>query len=126
MKNYDSHVYLYAKGWYKEYDLIHDLKVIYGLRNGIDPEYISINNIMDCLLRLTFKHIMNSEYHLLEFIADISPNAFKRRFFKEVVYDFNVAVIEKCLSILSNTKVSDIPEGLDDPDPSVLPLQEKF
>lgn len=125
MKNCESNVYLYAKGWYKTTDVISDLKVIYGLRNGIDPEYISIVNILDCLLHLTAKHITKSEYFLREFIADISPYAFKRRFYKDEVYEFNKAVIEKCLSILSLTLLSDIPEGLDDPDPSVLPLKEK-
>lgn len=124
MKNSDSNVYLYAKGWYKKTDVISDLKVIYGLRNGIDAEYISKNNILDCLLTLVHQHIRKDEYALREFISDISPNSFKRRFFKgsEEPYDFDVAVIEKCLSILSLVKVCDIPEGLDDVDPSVLPI----
>jgi hypothetical protein len=123
MKNYDSNVYLYAKGWYKTTNVISDLKIIYGRRNGMDAEHISIGNILDCITVLAWKHMSKHDYCLREFIGDISPNAFKRTFYREEVYDFNKAVIEKCLSIISLTKITDIPEGLDEPDPSILPLR---
>jgi hypothetical protein len=124
MKNSDSNVYLYAKGWYKTSDSIEDLKIIYGLRNGMEAEYINIRNIMDCLITLTWEHMRKDNYGLIEFISDISPYAFRRRFYHDEVYEFNKAVIEKCLSILSLVKVSDIPEGLDEADEKVLPLSE--
>jgi hypothetical protein len=137
MKNCDSHVYLYAKHWYKrDPDIFVDLKKIYSLRNGVDAEYLNNRDVLSCLLNLTVKHIENNSRLILDFISDIDPkNTWKVGYrpvesfsrdenplTKVLKYDFEYAVAYKCLSVLSLTKISNIPEGLDEVDPTVLPL----
>ena len=62
MKNSNSHVYLYAKGWYKrDPDIFVDLKKIYSLRNGIDIEYMGNRDVLSCLLSLAAKHMCNDK-----------------------------------------------------------------
>lgn len=121
MKNYDSHIYLYAKNWYAKTNPIDDLKILYGKRNGLEPEHVSMNNILSCLFELTLKHL-KEPWQLKEFITDISPDYFWKisRFGKEP-WDYWKAVISKCLSVLSLTKVSDIENGLDETDFTILP-----
>jgi hypothetical protein len=137
MKNANSHVYLYAKNHYKRSDnIIDDLKRIYADRNlgSVEQaEHISISNIISCLLNLAFKHMKINEYLFSQFINDISPD--KWHYWKYVCaslayatkidYDFNLAVIGKCLSIIMLTDLKDIPEGLDEPDPKILPLTKE-
>jgi hypothetical protein len=123
--NVDSHIYLYAKGWYKKTNVIEDLKVLYGKRNGIDSEYISVNHILCCLTKLAFSH-MTGVCKIGEFISDISPdNAWRIWKFGDDEWDYWKAVISKCLSILALTEVKDIPFVLAEPDYSLLPKSEK-
>jgi hypothetical protein len=125
MKNYDSNVYLYAKYHYqRSNDIMQDLRKIYAIRNGINVEHMQNRDIILCLLHLTFKH-MNNEHKFLSFISDINPNnTWKVGYRYDGKYDFYYAVASKCLSILSTTLVSDIENGLDEPDPNVLPLNK--
>jgi hypothetical protein len=127
MKNHDSHVYLYAKNWYKcNEDIFVDLKKIYAIRNGMDVEYISNRNIVSCLLALVTPHIMRSSRMFMEFISDIDPkNVWRVNYEPKKEYDFEYAVAHKCLSVLALTKVEDIQDGLDEPDPKILPLRKK-
>ena len=132
IKNPDSHVYLYAKGWYERTDLIEDMKVIFGKRNLIDPEYITEEDLVRILLAITWPHIKDSgnpAASFKEFVMDLDEKSYWR-----ISYDkdwtFNKAVIKKCLSVLSMVKVYDIELSrdilpLDDPDPSILPLAER-
>ena len=148
MKNSDSHVYLYAKHWYKrDPDIFVDLKKIYSLRNGIDVEYINNRHVLGCLLNLTVEHLCNNkgmgpQRAVIDFISNIDPkNTWKVGYrpvdfytpygqdenplTKVMKYDFEYAVAYKCLSVLSLTEVSDIPKGLDEADPTILPLADK-
>ena len=52
MKNPDSHVYLYAKGWYERKDVVEDLKQIFGKRNAMDPEYFTEEELVSMLLNI--------------------------------------------------------------------------
>lgn len=126
MKNPDSHIYLYAKGHYKESHLIEDLQKIFGRRNALDPEYISTEGIMQMLLATVHPHISNS-YHFIGFVLDLSPSN-RWKFNHKDEYVFEHAVIRKCLSILRMTQIIDennkVLIELDDPDPDILPLSK--
>ena len=125
MKNYDSHIYLYAKNWYKKTNVIEDLKILYGKRNGLEPEHISTNNILDCLFNLAAKHLKGPR-DMSAFISDISPdNYWKISRFGDEPWDYWKAVISKCLSVLSLIRVDEIENGLDEPDFTLLPKSEK-
>ncbi len=128
-KNWDSHVYLYAKRWYQRGDLIEDMKVIIGERAGIDPRYISIADIVFVLSGLVWKAIStqgNSEYFFSEFVLDLLPENYWR--INGSKNDtINLVLIRKMLSILSNVRIIDPATGevfieLDEPDPTILPL----
>jgi hypothetical protein len=124
MKNADSHVILYAKGWYEKTNTIDDLKKIYSVRNGIDAEYITINNILSCLLKLTYEYI-TCERHFIDFIAELNPDRWNfNKYSFDDDYTYGNAVINKCLSVLSLIKGSDIKDGLDKPDENVLSIRE--
>jgi hypothetical protein len=102
----------------------------------------SVLNITSCLLSLAAKHMCNDkgmgpERAFIDFICDIDPkNTWKvgyrtqqsSLFFRKdskLEYDFEYAVAYKCLSVLALTKVCDIPKGLDEADPTILPLADK-
>ena len=109
MKNYNSEVILYAKGWYVRTNLIDDLKKVCGKRNRIDPEYMQVNDIIQTLFCIIEDHKNPIDMRFFtDFISDISPNSFKRNLYRcKTEYDFNEAVIEKCLSVISLMKVVD-------------------
>jgi len=128
VKNYDSDIYLYAKNHYKSSgNTIVDLKHILGKRSSIDPEHIQLGDIISVLTSLVWKQIKEdkgSEGHMFfEFVSDISPQNWWKCLAKrdispqnwwkclakhdEYQYDFYLAVIGKCLSILSLTQVYD-------------------
>lgn len=125
MKNTDSHIYLYAKGHYKEGDLIEDLQKVFGERNAIDPECVSAEGIMQMLLTMTQPHV-NDSYHFRDFVVDLHPSN-HWKFSSKSTYIFEHAVIRKCLSVLAMTRVLDgdkVLIELDDPDPGILPLSK--
>lgn len=129
-RKYDLDVYLYAKGWYKKTDILSDLKRIYSLRNGIDPEYIQIPDIICCMTGLVFKHLssnaISGKHNFYEFVMELGPDcAWKtKRYYGE--YDYYKQVISKYLSILSLTSIEDVPEleGFK-PSEEVLPFKEE-
>lgn len=133
MKNSDSHIYLYAKGHYKVTDTIGDMKEIIAERCYFNAEDVSVGNIKSILLSIAFKIILNSgntEHFLEEFIEGINPDNLWRIMTnqKKEEYDFNLAVIEKCLSVIRFVKVLD-DNGkcvleLDKPNTNILPLKE--
>lgn len=133
MKNSDTHIYLYAKGHYEITDIISDLQVIIGERCCMYPEDVSVVDIYRVLTDIAFQHIIdsgNTTYFLGEFLDDINPKNMRRTLFKSEgeYYDFTMAVIEKCLSVMRHVKVKDgkkILLELDEADENILPLKEK-
>ncbi len=122
MKNTDSHVYLYAKGHYKESDLVEDMKKVFGERNAIEPEHITAADITHMLLKIVSPYL-KTPHHFREFVLDLHPVNYWR--LSRGTYSFDQAVIRKCLSILRMTQVKEGDEvliELDDPDPNILPL----
>ncbi len=128
MKNANSHLYLYAKNHYKVTDTIEDLQKIVGERQMLEPNLVTISDITKVLLHIVIPYMAknNPDHKFMDFIDAISPNNFwQYRNTKE--YDFSMAIINKCLSIMSLTRVrSDdkILLELDKPDPNILPLKE--
>ena len=128
MKNPNSHIYLYAKGWYKEANLVDDLKKLVGLRCSVGPEYISEYDILSVLLSITWPHLLqsgNPELQFKEFVLGLEESQYWKLDMRGK-WSFNKALIRMCLSALRFTKVIDGEEvfiELDDPDPSILPLR---
>jgi hypothetical protein len=129
--NFDRHYYLYAKNHYKASDFITDLKIITGIRCGMDSKDENLNDVASILLSIVYPYAQKfSEYAFKEFIADINPakmwmwDNLKRKDYYSGV-DFMESVCHKCISILALTKVADIPFELGEADSKVLPLREK-
>jgi hypothetical protein len=133
------HLYLYAKHWYKRGDVISDLKKIVGSICETDAKVVDLQDILYWLEKEAYYHLGNEETGLRNFMAfltNIHPLncwiiGYRHKDEPFVInhpdnpYDLNIAIIHKCLSILSLTKVVDIPFELGNPDPSVLPMVEK-
>lgn len=118
------HIFLYAKRHYKQEDQTEDLKIILGHRSNIDPEYISLADIISILIKLVWDYI-NSESQFIEFVLDVHLNNLWKFDHEYSEYDFDRALINKCLSVLSFQKIKDIPFDLGEPDPSILPLKSR-
>jgi len=124
MKNYESNIYLYAKHWYKRHNIINDLAIIYSHRNGIDMVDIDESVIAGNILTLIYNHI-NCERDFCKFVDEVAPsNWYFRKMYKDEEYTYEKAIIYYCLSILSITKLSDIKNGLDRPDNTILPIAD--
>jgi hypothetical protein len=142
--DFDRHFYLYAKGHYKaaqvsvhtlgevdekpvrlRKDTIRDLKVLMGKRCGYEPEETTVGDVLSVLLSIAYPHIIKLPENMLkEFLVDLSyDNAWK--YGADPNDTYAVRLCHKLLSILSLTKVCDIPFELGEPDPSILPLKEK-
>ncbi len=60
--NADSHIFLYAKGWYKRTNTMNDLRKIYARRNGCEEKHISNRDILNILCSLVFPYLTKSEH----------------------------------------------------------------
>lgn len=119
--NADSHVYLYAKGWYKRSkNSFDDLRKIYAVRNGCDEKYISNKDILEMVAELTFQYIKD-EHKFGNFITDIFKNPYCR--YKGITSMRKV--LNNLLGILSIVQIMTtykILIALDKPDSTILPL----
>jgi len=120
-----SHVYLYAKHWYKHTDVVADMKILIGKRCGIDVKYISVTDIVGQLTDLVWLSITRSgnPIHFFgEFVLDITIRKNHWKFAGEPDDSDEVVVIKKCLSVLSLTERSHVDGELEEPNPEILPL----
>lgn len=139
--NGDRHFYLYAKGHYKKTNIFDDLVTIYSKVYGMDltneTEKVKLTYVSGILVNLVKHHMFKYDNAFFEFIAEISPeNSYRVGYYHKLnkfllqknenveEYDFDKAVIHKCRSILSLTKVTDIPFELGEPDENILPLDK--
>jgi len=134
--NPNTHIYLYAKGWYKRNDIIEDLKIICSERCGqYNIKYIDINNpveVEECkvslndviivLTNIVYPHLKNAgEYLFTEFISNIAPeNTWKigyitnqsKHMFRmneeTVDYNYRRALLHEYLSILHSLSIAHI------------------
>ncbi len=122
-----SHFYLYSKGHYVQTNLIEDLKRITGHRCGLNPEQVTVANIILLLLREVDRLAEGHTKVLEPFVTYIREelvvwptlmNGQRQPSVDEVI-------IKACLNELSMTVVRDdhnIVFELDPPNPDVLPL----
>ncbi len=135
MKNADSHIIHYAKGWYKKTDTVEDLKILYGKRNGVDPKFLGKGKIATLLLELCYKrHDSWNSYTFSDFVMSLSPDDRWKNYGYGTTddYDFYLSVIHRCLSEMSilqiyafkadGRKIAIVP--LDEPDYSLLSKSE--
>lgn len=123
-----SHIYLYAKHWYKRTDPIKDLKILISNRCGIDVNYINVRECVGQLVDLVWLAINksgNPQYFFCEFISDITFDQDFWKFGSTEETKMDVVVINKCLSVLSLTRISDIDGKLAEPDSNILPFEKE-
>lgn len=107
--NENTHIYLYAKGWYQETDTVRDLRIIIGRRNAISPEYISNSDIIIVLCGVLYPLIGN-EWHFAEVVRDLIN-----------CHSFDSG-IRSILTKISLCKITGLDIGK--PDPNILPLRK--
>jgi len=102
VKTYDKHYFLYAKGWYKKTDLWEDLKIIQGNYCGIEPEYISKNDVIQKLLDITIDIMLikDSKRQIISFINGCNVT----EFWKVNAKVYSEAVALNALSVMRFTK----------------------
>lgn len=128
MENSYRHIYLYAKGWYQKEDVINDIKIIIGKRAGLGPKRISTSCVVEMLVELVWKSIVrsgNPPHFFGEFVNDITFKSNWWKFGAGEEAPIEVAVINKCLSVLSLTEKANIEGELGKPDQEVLPLSKE-
>lgn len=130
--NPDTHIYLYAKGFYEKSDLYQDLKTIIGYRSCIEPEHISQTDIVLVLIDIVQYHLQQGNFkgNFLDFINGISPHSSWKfsdsiKYNQETEYNFYDQLIKKCLSNLRLTSIDNIPGKLGKPNPGILPLNSQ-
>jgi hypothetical protein len=121
-RNADSHIFLYAKNWYKKTNVFEDLRKIYAVRNACKAEYISDSSIVAMLCDLVFPYL--TQHTFRSFILDLfryEKSPYKKTASEKIANNF--------LSRLELTRVKDdagnILIQLDAPDYSILPKKEK-
>jgi len=125
-ENPDTHIYLYAKGWYEQSNnVIDDLKVILGHRSGLGKEAISRENIVMVLLDITYDRLQDTDNvkdQFITFVSDLNPSI-------NWIHggnrhdDFYTILINRCLSVLRACVVIGLNIGK--PDPNILLLTTK-
>ena len=128
--NVNSNYYLYAKGWYKETDILEDLKIISNITNENDDE--TIDRIRTILAKIVKRydydnygsniHVTRYDSHRYGYMHKDSPFNKYASINYTNEYNPNMAIIYKLLTILCNIKLSDIKGGMARPDPSLLEL----
>ena len=107
--NPKTHIYLYAKHWYKSTDVESDLRKIMSDYTGLNEKYITTQDIQQVLYSETFSHLSKkNEFANREFVFDVARRG----------------IILACLSVLLVAEVESL--NLGKPDSSILPLQEGY
>jgi len=122
MRNYDSDIILYAKGWYKKTDTLEDLKIIYGKRNGVAPEYLQMTGILGMVLDLAYTLGCFSTKHEFTKFFDECFQDYPRLGYKDNI------TMTRMLDVLLNhigllevrNKKGEVVIILDKPDPDLL------
>ena len=125
-KNWDSHIWLYAKNWYQRTNTIDDLKKILADRSGIDEQCIGIKDIFSVLCGIVYPYL--TEYKFFTFLEDSFRN------FMDYKLDTTLEkVFERLLWILHDVQTKEkrkrkgkwkILVELDEPDYNILPKRK--
>lgn len=126
------HFFLYAKGWYRQTDLIDDLKTIISDRCMVEKQYVtneSIYSVLSKAIQPYFDHPSKFE-RFSRMLWDIG----RGNIFATEMISIDIAFIKTAMSIMfdavpqshaDNTYSMVISGSLGTPDEKVLPLREK-
>jgi len=123
------HFFLYAKGWYKQTDLMEDLKKIQSHRCMVEAEYVKPEDLYRVLPKAV-KGFFTGPDKFEHFTAWLWSVGKKDIFAKEM-HTLDEAFIRTCMSIMCDASVGEgkfssgslfIEGELGLPDPNVLPL----
>lgn len=121
MINEYSHFYLYAKTWYKETNLIEDLKKVLSNYTETDVEHLDIGHVSYMVGHIAYQHM--TEANFFKLISGLNPN--RNSFYQENEdYDFSLCFIKECLMILRFIDREEIKGDLASPNENILPLRE--
>lgn len=128
--NADSHIFLYAKRWYKRTEVFADLKKIISVRNGCEAQYISDGDVITLLCELVFPFITDA-HKFQDFVLSFFRYKGKNYSGAKIMITPKEIVIS-LLSVLELVKVKDSSGNivrdiiqLDEPDYSILPKQDE-
>lgn len=124
---FDSQVALYAKGWYKETNILEDLKIILGKICLLETKYISDTDLLQqtaltlhkCLAIKTFDKDLDNLYKDIWRDWGRGANMFGYKT-SLTVKD----IVESHLSVLRLRNVEECPP-MSAPDPKYLPLESE-
>ena len=121
MKNSDSHIWLYAKHWYKVTSYEEDLRIILAHRNGVEPKYITRDIIILILTNIVFPYMTSQKFYELNSMVFLSFRRYEGfTEFEQFLYEL--------LHILCDIKVKESDDEilipLDEPDYNILPKRE--
>lgn len=125
-----NHLILYAKGWYKETNVLDDVRAIVAQRCALDLEHVSARDAWECVVRAFYLHSRPGDVSRI--LLDLfkpwpGEKNFTRSFWSDTC-DVSGA-IRRALSTLAQLRVTDsIGETileLGEPDPAVLPLKNE-
>jgi len=131
-----NHIYLYAKNHYERTDLLEDLKVIIGHTYLLDPVFVTKTDVARILLQLTHEYIVQDERSFFDFIKRINPSNLdwyhKMQGVEPPEYDFELSLIQTCLSTLSLLQVRRTKDdgtweeiiNIGEADPEILPYSQ--
>lgn len=114
-KNSYTHLYLYAKGWYEQDNLIDDMRAILAHRSGVKEKSISAEAIIQVLVNVAWPHIVQNKSRFDEIMRVFA-------FGDTIMYPDNklYAAIALLLGVLHFTTTKDL--NLGQPDGEVLPV----
>lgn len=125
IKTGDHHIFLYAKGHYKETDVVSDLKKIMAHRCGLSVEHVQLKDIVLVLLGVAFdimQHEGLNEQRFTQFVGGLGPsNWMMLGFSSDQDWDYLEAVCKQCLSVIRFTRI----DYMETPLSSILPLTKE-
>ena len=120
----DRHIFLYACGWYKQKNMIQDLKIIISKEHRWDIEDISINGVVNELLHIIEPFLLdiNNGCDFKDLMIGIRPDeVWKLGYPENLEYDYNIALVHKIVAMLELVGVW----CLGKPDYSILPKRDR-
>jgi len=125
-KNWDSHIWLYAKHWYERTDVVEDLKKILADRSGIEVGHINIQFIFIVLCEIVYPYL--TENNFVTFLEDSFKNTLGLEYKTSTTLS---KLFERMLWILHDVQTKEKRKGkwkilveLDEPDYNILPKRE--
>jgi hypothetical protein len=128
-KNWDSNIWLYAKGHYFVADIVEDLKVIMSDRCYVQVEHVHPADIVSVLLGIVWPLIKQNDNRFFDFVLGLDPDQAWKVAYGDESDPFHRRLIAQCLSVIRLTRVQEddkVLVELDDPDPTLLPLSRSL